>query len=492
MAETLLAILLVTASAKGTNLVFQWPAFPSSQPRLARPKPPQNEACSQIDHVWLSATDTNAGVENGELNGRHTVTLPNSVFEEEFIDDWDYEWKRPNTYRERARATSFGGDAANGRSRPSSRRASPFKDASRSYSADPDLSMGSGGGGGVPPTELEYDEVLTYPVGFLADILRPKDDACHQKFELIVDDLAFVGHPVCAEPDGSWRFKPDAQKAGAPSSLRRGREGERGAGQGVPEASLDTHSGTNGDHNAEAEGGDDQTTPTSSNASAQQMFHLVFVLDLPDPSSSASGNLFKYFHIIYESIAFTVTAVLYQEQVLHRFIDTECEALSSLRESCFKRGESFSSYVAQALDNSNLARAMKTLYDAIKANTIARLVINEIGIEVQLPPQLDNLLHSEEDNPDYVEHEDPESVSWGPELSFGWGLPSLAPWKSLLLFNVEDQYNDLKTNLSRPGLSQEDQMLAEGLIQFLETVSIFDSYVLTLDCSLSSFSPCIG
>ena len=54
----------------------------------------------------------------------------------------------------------------------------------------------------------------------------------------------------------------------------------------------------------------------------------------------------------------------------------------------------------------------------------------------------------------------------------------MAPWKSLLLFDMEDQYNDLKTNLSRPGLSQEDQMLAEGLMQFLETVSIFDSCVI--------------
>ena len=172
--------------------------------------------------------------------------------------------------------------------------------------------------------------------------------------------------------------------------------------------------------------------------------------------------------------------MLYQEQVLSRYVDAECEALSTLREACFKRNESFAGYVAQALDASSLARAMKTLFDAIKANTIARLVINDVGIEVQLPPRLDDLLRTEEDNPDYVESEDPppEGVSWGAELSFGWGLPTLAPWKSLLLFDMEDQYNDLKTNLSRPGLSQEDQMLAEGLMQFLETVSIFDSYVM--------------
>ena len=174
MAETLLAILLVTASAKGTNLVFHWPAFPSSQPRLARPKPPQGESASQIDHVWLSASGTDVAANNGSgshhhnnsnsagagvdpnANGGNNARYSAAVFEEDYgVDDWDwdYEWKRPNAYRSEragagARATSFAAES----SRPGSRRASPFKnDASRrrrSYSVavDPDMSARSGSG----------------------------------------------------------------------------------------------------------------------------------------------------------------------------------------------------------------------------------------------------------------------------------------------------------------------------------------------------------
>ncbi|KAK1218847.1 Nitrogen permease regulator 3 [Marasmius sp. AFHP31] len=46
----------------------------------------------------------------------------------------------------------------------------------------------------------EYDEAFGYSSEFLASILCPHRSMCHQKFELMVDDLAFISHPVC--PDG--------------------------------------------------------------------------------------------------------------------------------------------------------------------------------------------------------------------------------------------------------------------------------------------------
>ncbi|KAI5118724.1 hypothetical protein M0805_004522 [Coniferiporia weirii] len=455
MSESLLAVLLVTSSAKGSNLVFHWPPYPSCQPRLARPKPQYDGKNTILDNVWLAAMNHDSKAQdniNINVPQQHT-----SVYDDPVLDDWDYEWKRPNAYREGVRSINFA--KSSGRSRPGSRLASPSKDVA------PDSARHAGGS-----NESEYEQLLGFPAEFLANILCPKDDMCHQKFELVVDDLAFVGHPVCADADGGWNFK---------------KKGSRGRGSRNNTENEPTHSEPESPEITPAQ--ETQTPTVSPTASPPHTFHLVFVIDLPDPSSSASGNVFKYFHVIYEQLAFTVTAVLFQEQVLHRFVDAECETLGTLREASFSRGAPFSEYVAQALDEASLARAMKTLYEAIKANTIARLVINEIGVEVQLPPQLDQLLHAEEENPDFVEHPDPDAVSWGPELSFGWGLPSLAPWKSLLLYDMDEEHNDLKMNLSRPGLTPEDQMLAEGLIQFLETVSIFDSLAViahSLDWSL--------
>lgn len=430
MSETLLAVLLATSSAKGSNVVFHWPPYPPTQPRLARPKPQCDKNRPLYDHVWLSATSFEVDAAD---------VLQPTPYDDPVLDDWDYEWKRPHPYKERARSGSFAETSS--RSHPNSRRASPSKDSSFDHStrhiSDAD--------------DLAYEQLLGFPAEFLASILCPKDGMCHQKFELTIDDLAFIGHPVCADSSGSWTFK---------------KNGNRGRG------SRDEDQ----DENMASPLSPDAATPVVTTLSSPpHTFHLVFVIDLPDPSSSASGNLFKYFHVIYEQLAFTVTAVLFQEQVLDRFVDTECEMLNKLRETAFSRNAPFSEYVAEALDGSSLARAMKALYEAVKSNSIARLVINEVSVEVQLPPKLDQLLHAEEEHPDFVEHPDPDAVSWGPELSFGWGLPSLAPWKSLLLYDMDEEHNDLRLRLSQPGLSSEDQFLAEGLIQFLETVSMFDS-----------------
>ena len=456
MAESLLAVLLVTSSAKGSNLVFHWPPYPSSQPRLARPKPRRDEKSLYFDTAWIAATNYDL-----KAAGSGSAQKGGSIYDDPDLDEWEYEWKRPNAYGERARSLSFA-DAAR-RSHPGSRRTSPSKKDSMHFDKE------NGRQRRDSSSEHEYDILLGYPAEFLASILCPKDDMCHQKFELVVDDLAFIGHPVCADSDGEWRFK-------------------RPRGRGARHASKDNSASQPPSPIPEQPASEEPSTPAIPGASPPHTFHLVFVIDLPDPSSSASGNVFKYFHVIYEQLAFTVTAVLYQEQVLHRFVDMQGEALVRLRENSISRGASFTEYVGRALDTSPLARAMKTLYDAVKSNTIARLILNDVGIEVQLPPQLDKLLHVEEENPDYVEHPDPDAVSWGPELSFGWGLPTLAPWKSLLLYDMEDEQNDLKMNLSRPGLSPEDQVLAEGLVQFLETVSVFDSCVFVLDTRMCSYA----
>ncbi|KAL0089773.1 hypothetical protein J3Q64DRAFT_1636222, partial [Phycomyces blakesleeanus] len=40
------------------------------------------------------------------------------------------------------------------------------------------------------------DAIFNMDVGFLADALAPKPSLCDRKFQLSIDDLTFVGHPV--------------------------------------------------------------------------------------------------------------------------------------------------------------------------------------------------------------------------------------------------------------------------------------------------------
>lgn len=130
---------------------------------------------------------------------------------------------------------------------------------------------------------------------------------------------------------------------------------------------------------------------------------------------------------------------------------------------------------------STLAASMKTLYDAIKDRTIARIVIHDLPLELQLPPFLDSLLHAHEDSEfDTVDPrgEDGLPNPWG-SMSVGWRLPALEPWKSLLRVDVEDEQGDdeLYRRLSEPQLTAEDNELAEQLVKFLELADVTLSYV---------------
>jgi hypothetical protein len=128
---------------------------------------------------------------------------------------------------------------------------------------------------------------------------------------------------------------------------------------------------------------------------------------------------------------------------------------------------------------SSIALAIKTVFEAVKEGEIARCAVGECPIELQLPPYLSSLLHS--DDPfevDYAERENAEgedldgAASWGPDMSFAWRLPSLTPWKALLRLDDEGEQSELYMKLRGPQLNQEDRELAEQLLRFLEMSTV--------------------
>ncbi|KAJ3516543.1 hypothetical protein NLJ89_g1047 [Agrocybe chaxingu] len=425
MAETLIALLLVTTSANGSNLVFRWPEFPTASPRLSRARPDDTLSLSQLDNPWR-ASHSQEAAESVEQAPR------------QYGSDPDYCWQRPNALRDK--------DLKYGHSSPDRR---PSHSRHRSFN----------GYDTKTPVPDEYEHVLGYKAEFLAQHLCPQRSMCHQKFELVVDDLAFIGHPVRADSDGGWRFKPEKIKTGS-----RGREASELGGSTSPHNDNSTSS-ISESSNTEP--------PSSSQSKWLHTFHFALVLDLPDPSSSASGNLSKYFNILYEQIAFTFTAVLYQEQVLSNFVEQECDTLIALKDSCISKGEPFSTYTTKAFEVSSIAPAMKTIFEAIKTSSVAYITINYLPLELQLPPYLDALLHSQDDQEtDLIDrHEDDVSLNWGQDMGLGWKLPIMAPWKTILLLDVDNNVVPDQV-LQGPYDTPEDKKLAEGLVRFLETASI--------------------
>ena len=285
MAETLLAFLLVTSSAKGPNIVFRWPPNPETTSRLARPLPYQDGL--ELDNPWRAANH----------NDSSTITEAIPPRNYSVTGAADYEWKSSSVIRDRSRPFS------QNPSLPTS--SPPSKDY---FSIDEDLEAES--------MNDDYHRLFDYSTQFLASMLCPKCSLCHQKFELIIDHLAFIGHPVYVEDDGQWRFKPEKASSGS-----------RGRGS-TNHASMDDLKSVR------------EVSPSVSHSNNPwlHMFHFVLVLDLPDPFSSASGNVAKYFDTIYKQIAFTITALLFQQQVLSNFVETECDAIGSLEAEYIAKG----------------------------------------------------------------------------------------------------------------------------------------------------------
>ncbi|THH15777.1 hypothetical protein EW146_g4754 [Bondarzewia mesenterica] len=444
MAETLMAIVLVTSSARGSSLVCRWPPSPQTYPRLARARPVPSTDFGHFDNPWRAANLADISSEPGSDH------LPVNINQ----GDWDYIWRRPHITRDRS--VSFSHSA----SHSASGRNSPIKDSAFEFDDAPD------------DTRLkdDYDDFLGYSSEFLASMLCPQRALCHQKFELVVDDLCFIGHPVCAELDNLWRFKPEKSKVDT-----------RGRGSKKRRSGEDLASSVELDRNS-------PPMPAPQKSAWLQTFHLAFVHDLPDPSSSASGNIEKYFDIIYEQVVFFITAVLFQEQVLSNFVESECDTLGILKDEFAGKGESYENFMKQALVISSIAPAMKILYEAIKNRSLAHLTIHNLPLELQLPPYLDSLLHSEDDL-DAVEQgyqgdvSNRDGNSWSRELSFAWRLPSLEPWKSLLLLDDpgDKEWMGVDANLRAANVREEDRMLAEQLIVFLKmadvTLSCVQAYI---------------
>jgi hypothetical protein len=166
----------------------------------------------------------------------------------------------------------------------------------------------------------EFDEVLSFTSNQLGRMLTPsKRSLYHQKFELVVDDLVFIGHPVCKDEEGAWKMKADTS---TPSEIERGRDSR-------PKLVVAKANG----HQVEEE-----SALGTSKLSLLDSFHLVLVLDHPDPSSTASGNLSKYFDQIYEHISLPVTTMFLQEQVGSNLVEDECDVLARLVEEYILEG----------------------------------------------------------------------------------------------------------------------------------------------------------
>lgn len=203
--------------------------------------------------------------------------------------------------------------------------------------------------------ERQYDSALGYSLDFLGDMMTPPRSACNRKFEIIVDELLFVGHPVTNGTDGKWAY-PDEDddddniRHSARARRRRGRDDRDTSSNSNPLVSQANGLGTVIEAKEGISPDLGQNKPAGRTSSEEKdgppnlnMFHLVIVLDKPDPEGSGTeqeGNVNNLADEIYREIAFKWTAAAFALQVKENWIAKHAWEVVKLKDQCYNEGQS--------------------------------------------------------------------------------------------------------------------------------------------------------
>lgn len=367
LASPLLAVLLVTSSSRGSTLSFRYPRRPMLEKRYSKVR-------------YLVAANEQEGVSGGaELDAEGLV-------EDEMAEEYDAGSTLSEDLEDSLSSGSnsseegeTGGDIDD--------ESSETDGVTSSRRDDPEVASSAGGTAATHEAatstaaaeharrrQRAYQQYLGYDCDILASLLAPKRELCHQKFELVIDDLAFVGHPVCVDKEGRWDPEADSDRRGR-NTARKAEVSGYDIGSPAEKAAMPQSSSSG---------------RPQSNSTPMTLFHFVLVLDRPDPSPDLPAlDLTSWLQIFYDNIAFKMTAALFTEEVRCGYVSRECEKISQLRERCMDDGQSYSNFLTHAIHVSSLARSLHQVHSSISLSSNAFVTINEsIDAHLQLPPML--------------------------------------------------------------------------------------------------------
>jgi len=192
----------------------------------------------------------------------------------------------------------------------------------------------------------QYDTALGYSLDFLGDMLTPPRSACNRKFEINVDELIFVGHPVTVGNDGKWAF-PEEDHDLRPSARGRKRNSAKMETGEKDKTSLKTV--IEGKEASLSPETDTEKLPAvkedKDDAPHLNMFHLVIILDRPDPQvdeldhDGTNRTAYGFADEVYREIAFKWTAAAFALQVKENWIARNAWEITRLKEKCYNEGE---------------------------------------------------------------------------------------------------------------------------------------------------------
>lgn len=445
----LLAVMLIVSTVRGTNIAFHWP--PSlrnsnhfDQVHDGRPMAHDDDDESNSlsddysDDCNSTSSEDSFNEDAARIGYEEEERLPRSSAGSRFVRDSSFSAMgrmRSTAGSSRARSqtrprTTASPDARenSGRSRSRSRAPPPYTFPSPSHTAS------------NPKHEHGYHfaSFAGFELGMLASILIPRTQQCHQRFEMTIDDLTFLGHPVAEEHQ-----------------------------------------------------------PSHAKHAETSIFNLVFVFDRLNMFPSIRFVETQHWLQLYYTIIFKLTAVLAMEEARAKYVSEESYKLIQIREDALQEGSSIEECTKFCLEESTLATILRDVYRCVKKNHDLEVNINNrFRMILKIPPllqQSNKAIKATELQPVYDIHDNiilrgdqPEPFdsttlplyqnaplrSVLQEWSQSTG-PFLLPWKTLLL--PEDVFDPVLSRYTKSEIQNLVNMFdpsPSGFKTFAETADL--------------------
>ncbi|KAK0933765.1 Nitrogen permease regulator 3 [Friedmanniomyces endolithicus] len=236
-------------------------------------------------------------------------------------------------------------------------------------------------------------DLLGYSVDSLERLLSPGKWAARKKFEICLDGITFLGHPMYASEDGEWGPKSATSRRRSIPALSPCRDGDGQAtaettnititAPGSPAKAFQdyTHMPDSLDsRHAISLGTSMESTSTASGLPAEQMvmFQVVFAL---------RGTQQTYTAAIHEHVAKKLSKALHHCQVRHDYVSLEGRKILALKSKAKQNHTTSDNLLTQLVEHSELAWALKEIYEKIAVNDVAGIRLNGTPISLHIPPE---------------------------------------------------------------------------------------------------------
>lgn len=248
---------------------------------------------------------------------------------------------------------------------------------------------------------IDSDPFLGFSEDSLEKLLSPGCWSDRQKFEVTLDGLTFVGHPIYAAQDGSWAHrhthdttpskKPPPPSKSAPPKLEGSEkhDGTEQPGITITEPKTPSKSGHDFTHVPESFESHGLSLGTSMNSASttsvavpEQLlsFSLIAVLDSSKDDDASTQASEVYSHVIKK-----LSKALHYCQKHSSYVGLESRKFMALKAKAKQDGSNRAELSKKMIDSCELAWALKELYEKISIGAVANIRLEEKEMSLYIP-----------------------------------------------------------------------------------------------------------